>query len=271
MDPIAKTAFYCCGIRAEDARSPNPVCGDALAQRFMDDEARAVFERFRGFAGPNAANVARHRLIDDLLRERLRERPDLPVVLLGAGFDTRASRLAGGRWLELDQPALIARKEAVLPAAGAPNLLERVAIDFASERLAEKLTPWHGNADAVVVMEGVSMYIEPDVMRATLATLREALPSHTLVCDLMTRTFARRYGGPLRRRIEEFGGTFAELSDDPAALVVGAGYLRVEARSIPGAAVDFGSARIPRWLLATLLRSLRDGYRLYVFAAQSMR
>src|SRR5512132_36733 len=111
MDPIAKTAYYCCGVRAEDARSARPICGDHLAERFMDAEARAVFERFRSFRGPNASNAARHRAIDDILRERLRGQPDLPVVLLGAGFDTRAFRLAGGRWFELDQPALIERKE----------------------------------------------------------------------------------------------------------------------------------------------------------------
>jgi hypothetical protein len=31
------------------------------------------------------------------------------------------------------------------------------------------------------------------------------------------------------------------------------------------AAVDFGSTRMPRWLLATVLRSLRDGYTIATF------
>ena len=46
MDPIAKTAWYCCGARAQDARSARPVCGDTLAERFMDADAQALFERF---------------------------------------------------------------------------------------------------------------------------------------------------------------------------------------------------------------------------------
>lgn len=95
---------------------------------------------------------------------------------------------------------------------------------------------------------------------------------HTLVCDLMTRTFARRYGGPLRKRIAELGGHFGELLDNPAARVTAEGYRLLEKRSIPQSAVEFGTVAIPRWLLATLLRSLRDGYQLYVFGStQAMR
>jgi methyltransferase (TIGR00027 family) len=254
-------------VRAEDARSARPICGDDLAERFMDAEARAVFERFRSFRGPNASNAARHRAIDDILRERLRGQPDLAVVLLGAGLDTRAFRLAGGRWFELDQPALIERKEAKLPSGGAPNPLRRIAIDFAHESLADKLASLPHIAAPIVVMEGVSMYLQPDELNSTLRTLREVFSVHTLVCDLMTRTFARRYGSALPRRIEELGGRFAALVDDPASLVTSAGYGLVASRSIAGAAVDYGAPFPPRWLLNTLLRSLRDGYRIYIFDA----
>jgi O-methyltransferase involved in polyketide biosynthesis len=50
----------------------------------------------------------RHRIIDEALRDRFRQRADQRVLLLGAGFDTRAFRLTGGRRLELDQPAVLA-------------------------------------------------------------------------------------------------------------------------------------------------------------------
>jgi len=48
--------------------------------------------------------------------------------------------------------------------------------------------------------------------------------------------------------------------------VTALGYRVLDTRSIPQSAVEFGTIAIPRWLLATLLRSLRDGYRIYVFA-----
>jgi methyltransferase (TIGR00027 family) len=233
----------------------------------MNAEARAIFARFSGFKNPNASNVARHRIIDDWLRERLSATPDLRVVLLGAGFDTRAFRLRGGRWVELDQPATIAIKEAELPAQEAPNALRRVAIDFAVDSLADKLAPWAGESPAVVVMEGVNAYLSEAELRRTLDILVRTFPGHVLICDLFTARFVRRYSGKIRRRIEELGGRFAELSDDPARTFVEAGYRRLVQVSIVDRARELGAISVPPWLLNTLLRGLRDGYRAYIFEA----
>lgn len=267
MDPIARTAWYCCGARAQDAAGPRPVCGDTLAGRFMDTEARRVFERFAGLRKPNVSNAMRHRIIDDALRDRLRERPDQRVLLLGAGFDTRAFRLAGGRWLELDQPAVIALKEQKLPAAQSPNPLQRLPIDFATERLADKLAPWAGEAGVVVVMEGVSMYLHAAQWQQTTRTLRQALPGHLLLCDLLDATFVRRYSRELRQAVRDLGGDFAPPLDDPASMVAALGYRPRATWSIVGHAVEAGAMRMPRWLLNSLLRSLRDGYCVHAFEA----
>jgi methyltransferase (TIGR00027 family) len=265
MNPIARTAYYCCGVRMKDARSADPLCGDDLAHHFMDAEAQELFRQFECFRGPNASNVARHRIIDDLLRKYLQINPRLRVLLLGAGFDTRAFRLAGGQWLELDQPALISFKESRLPSAGAPNSLQRVGIDFARESLAGKLAHWQGDESVVVVMEGVSMYLGPEQLQATLDTLGEVFPRHLLVCDLMTPAFSRRYSSGLRRRIRELGGDFAQLLDDPAQFVTASGYRQLGRFSIARRAVEHGTLPIPRWIFNTLLRSLRDGYQIHVF------
>jgi O-methyltransferase involved in polyketide biosynthesis len=116
VSPIAATAYSCCGVRARDAASPRLICNDHLAQRFMDAEAAAIFAPFAGLRAPNGSNVARHRLVDDIRRARLAERPDLQVVLLGCGFDTRAFRLAGGSWLEFDDPPASRARRRCCPA-----------------------------------------------------------------------------------------------------------------------------------------------------------
>ena len=130
LRPVSETAYYCCGVRALDAAAAAPVCGDRLAERFMTPAAWALFEPFRELEAPNATNVARHRMIDDLLRAQIARRPDTGVVIIGAGFDTRAFRLPGAQWVELDEPPLIELKETRLPASEAPNPLTRVAIAF---------------------------------------------------------------------------------------------------------------------------------------------
>jgi methyltransferase (TIGR00027 family) len=275
MDPIAKTAWYCCGARAADAASSRPICGDGFAQCFMHTEqAQAVWRHFRHFASANAANAARHRLIDDLLCERLARNPHLPVLLLGAGFDTRAYRLPGGTWLEVDQPSLIEHKNDCLPADQAANPLRRVAIDFEHEPLAQRLAPaladptWRAHRGTpVVVLEGVSMYLDATTLGKTLALLHQLLPRHTLIVDLLDSRFERLYGGAMQRAIGKLGGAMAPALADPAGYVGSLGYHQVQALSIAERAVAHGALPIPRWLLDTWFKTLRDGYRVLVFEA----
>ena len=145
-----------------DADSPRPVCGDHFAKLFMNEHGLEIFDRFGGERGPNISNVARARYIDDLLRVQLAVNLQLQVVLIGCGFDSRAFRLAGGSWLELDEPQLIDYKNERLPAAEAPNPLRRIAIDFETESLGDKLRPFAGAAQTVFIIEGVTMYLKPN-------------------------------------------------------------------------------------------------------------
>ena len=98
MKPVSKTAYYCCGLRMDDAQSERPLCGDHLAQRFMDVEARSVYAAYHGDKRAARSNAVRHRLIDDFLRAALGRTPDLTIFAIGAGFETRPYRLSGGHW-----------------------------------------------------------------------------------------------------------------------------------------------------------------------------
>ena len=151
LKPISSTAFYCCGVRMEDAASRAPVCGDPYAKRFMDEAALRVFEPFRQFKYPNAANVTCHRIVDDLLRARLVRDPNASVVLIGCGFDSRAYRLQGGHWFEVDEPAVISYKSERLPIGECPN-----AVDFETESLETKLAALTTARSVLVVVEGDS-------------------------------------------------------------------------------------------------------------------
>lgn len=267
---VARTAYYCCGVRAEDARKRPPIVGDQFAELFMGPDGQDVFRRFAGLKIPNASNAARTRIIDDWLRERLLAEPDLRVILLGAGFDSRPFRLAGGRWVEVDQPAIIALKNEKLPAARSPNPVERIAIDFATEKLEDKLEAFEGERP-VIVLEGVSMYLTEAQLRATLFALTWRFPHHTLMCDLMSKDFFERYGARVHDRIAELGGKFAALTEDPAARVRSAGYRQLARVSMVQRARELGAIPIPMFLLNTIFRTLRDGYCAYVFEAERRR
>lgn len=265
MKPISDTAFYCCGVRMQDAARAKPICGDNFAKAFMDERGRAILEKFKDEKFPNLSSAARHRIIDDILRDWLREEPRLTVVIIGAGFDSRAFRLAGGNWLELDEPQVIDYKNARLPATGAPNPLARIPIDFATEKLEAKLAPFAGREPVAVVVEGVFVYLDEGTTVELLRTLQRLFPKHWLVCDLMTRRFLEKYGRTFRARIGELSASFAALRDAPAAFFLANGYRMQSACSIVLNALRAIGVPLPYWLARTLLRPMTLGYRVFTF------
>jgi methyltransferase (TIGR00027 family) len=265
IQPLPLTAFYCCALRAADAASPRPVCGDTFAARFIDDETLARLQPALSFDKPAATNVARHRIIDDLIRGALEKNENLRIVLLGAGLDTRAFRIQGGRWWEFDDAALFALKETKLPAHTVPNPLTRTAIDFSRAELRDYLAPLGAEEEALVVLEGVSMYLPADVLTNTAAAVRASLPRAPIVCDLMSPAFRERFSKPLYRELGRLGAHFALNATHPRLALEEAGYRAKDVVSIVGRAREAGTVRIPRWLLNSVLRELRDGYAVWTF------
>jgi methyltransferase (TIGR00027 family) len=125
--------------------------------------------------------ACRHRYVDDQLVDALAGGVE-QVVLLGAGYDTRAyrfaDRLAGRPVYEVDL-APISRRKARIVAAHRHQFpvadVRRVEIDFETQTLPDTLTAAGLGAGAAtfVVWEGVSMYLTRATVKATLAALWE--------------------------------------------------------------------------------------------------
>ena len=251
----------------QDAKRSNPVCGDIYAKAFMNEDGLRILEAFKDETSPNASNVARHRIIDDFLRQELLANPSLCVVIIGAGFDSRAYRLEGGTWVELDEPQVIAYKNERLPASNCENELHRIPIDFSTDSLEEKLSSFSSRSPVVVVIEGVFTYLEEEVIGQLLQILRRLFPQHKLICDLMSRKFFEKYGKTLHEKITGMGTSFKFTVDNPEEVILENGYSRTGRVSIIERAVGFELIKIPRIVLKTFLRTLASGYAIYVFEA----
>lgn len=259
----SRTAYYTLAVRAWAAALPKPLCADTLAKSLMDEEAERIWQEFKAFHRPNVSNAVRHTLIDEHLTGELTARPDARVVVIGAGFDTRAFRLSGGQWLEVDEAAILDHKEARLPARSAPNPLTRLPIDFSRDSLAAKLAPFASQDLVHVVVEGVLMYLTEGQRRELLAALRGVFPHHFFYCELMTKSFFERYSRDLHEKITTLGASFKDMSDTPEALVTDAGYRPIESASILLRAAQLTDLGIPPFLIRWLLWTLRDGYRVW--------
>ncbi len=136
---------------------------------------------------------ARHRYIDDQLEASLAAGA-AQVVLLGAGYDSRAYRFAAaldGRAVYEVDLAPISQRKAALVAEHAAELpavdLHRVEIDFETQTLADTLgaAGFDVGARAVVVWEGVSMYLTRAAVKGTLAALHDLCgPGSRLAMDM---------------------------------------------------------------------------------------
>lgn len=121
----------------------------------------------RRIPGALASGLARTRYIDDLLLNRI-QRGIRQVVILGAGFDTRAHRLRaldGIPVLEVDHPNTAARKKALLENASAhlSPTLSYLSVDFNRQSLRQLLSDRliDLSQPAVFLWEGVTNYLEP--------------------------------------------------------------------------------------------------------------
>jgi methyltransferase (TIGR00027 family) len=125
----------------------------------------------------------RTRVIDDALREFVKG-GGRQLVLLGAGFDTRALRLpelADANVFEVDHPATQARKRAVLDRIGADSPATYVTWDFETrpmEDLPDELAAAGlDRADRVfTIWEGVTMYLTDAAIDASLRAIRAWSP-----------------------------------------------------------------------------------------------
>ena len=264
-NPISRTAYYTLAVRAADAASDNPICNDTFAERFMNDEARRVWEEFKSFTPPNVSNAARHAMLDEHLRRELAAAPGAAVVIIGAGFDTRAYRLKGGRWYEFDEPEILTYKESRLPAEAAPNPLVRVPVRFGQESLADKLAVVAETGHVHVVIEGVLYYLTSPQRKELLRTLAARFPQHTVYCDLMRKDFFERYSSDIHVKIAGMGATFTDMVQDPERLFLDAGYTTRSLQSVILYAVARKSIGIPAFIVRWFMKTLTNGYQIAEF------
>jgi methyltransferase (TIGR00027 family) len=148
------------GLRALAWISSVPIVGGALSW-FVDTR----------WPGARSSIIARTRLIDEWLCEAIEAGVE-QVVLLGAGFDSRAwrlSALAHARVFEVDHPATSAAKRSRLAGLGTDLAHVRfVPVDFDQQMPANRLVQegFDPSQRTIVIWDGVTNYLQPEAVDA---------------------------------------------------------------------------------------------------------
>ena len=153
----------------------------------------------------------RSAVFDRWAAEKMEAAPDAVVLHLGCGMDSRAIRAGDGKhlWFDLDFPEVIDQRKRYYAETESYKMIGCDVRD--SAWLAE--VP--GNT-AIVVMEGISMYLKHEELKAVLRNLCERFEKVHLLMDCYTTFAARasRYKNP----INDVGVTQVYGLDDPQEL-----------------------------------------------------
>lgn len=188
-DTPSVTAETTLVFRAVEARKPanERICYDPIARHFLTSRSTVIGETWipeplirwvynQGCPGLQGYIVARTRYIDDFI-QRCLECGLEQLVILGAGYDSRAYRFEGlnapTTVFELDYPATqqvkMSRLSSIL--GQLPKHVVYVPIDFVHESLEQRLleSGYAPQAKTVFVWEGVTYYITAQAVDQTLA------------------------------------------------------------------------------------------------------
>lgn len=207
----------------------------------------------------------RTRVIDDAV-EQLAANGCRQVLLLGAGYDTRALRLLTGQddllFFEVDHPSTQAHKRAVLARERQQSARARyLAWDFEARPLSELpdalAALGHDAArPTLTIWEGVTMYLSRDAIEASLQCIHAlSAPGSRLVLTYFDRraiehpnplrSFVARVGEPLR-----FGWNPGELGPHLAAhgfeLASDESIVQLARRLLPAAYAELGFPQFRR-------------------------
>jgi methyltransferase (TIGR00027 family) len=238
----SKTALMVSAYRARASRWPRPLFADPWAEQLAGSEGHEIAKRLDLRFPPMelwlALRVAYFDRLVGLAVDRLSARQ---IVILGAGYDTRAARLprAGVQFFEVDHPATQAAKRARLAELdGYPVGAARyVTCDFERDDPVAQLIAggFDAREPALVLWEGVVSYLSEAAVRATASRLAAGLDPRSLIAfDFVGKSYAAGVGVPAadletRDYVSELGEPIRYGTDDILPVLADCGYRWVRA------------------------------------------
>jgi methyltransferase (TIGR00027 family) len=208
IDP-RKMALQIAGLRANETHLPadERVFEDPFAEFFFREEIRKMFQDPKlvkaelakyeqMMPGVNGAIVARIRFIDEYLRECISNNFK-QLVIIGAGYDTRAYRIEGLKEnlnvFEVDHPITQEVKVKKIKEIfnQLPDHVTYVPVVFGQDRLDQKLSEngYQPELKTLFIVEGLLMYIAPPAVDALLSFITMASgPESAVVADFFDTT-----------------------------------------------------------------------------------
>jgi methyltransferase (TIGR00027 family) len=196
LESVSDTALLVAYHRAMESARADALFRDPYAERLAGDRGEEIARRLRWGKRMAWSTITRTVLIDEIISRLVGEGVDT-VLNLAAGLDSRPYRLQlppSLRWVEMDLPALTAAKTELLKDEEPRCRLERVSVDLAnsSERQRALAEQAGKMKKALVLTEGLLIYLNEAIVGELARELHEKSPIQYWVCDLATPLIVKR-------------------------------------------------------------------------------
>lgn len=262
-DPVSYTARIVAAKRAIEQFHASPLFNDPYAAALAGDEVEALLCRWRRVAEAQTVPldqvitkrtryiVIRTKFMDDFLNAALSQAEYQQVVILGAGLDTRAYRLAwapGTTLYEVDSPEVLHYKAQILQDVSPACIYRPVSGDLATPTAkwatAILEAGYQTTMPTIWLLEGVVMYLQEQEVHRLLQTISTlSFPGSVLGMDgvkvgsVLAGQRARQANRGRVVRYWQFG------HDDPQQLLAEYGWI---AKISNPQDVEAGNSRYPR-------------------------
>ncbi|HUQ72978.1 MAG TPA: class I SAM-dependent methyltransferase [Planctomycetaceae bacterium] len=185
----AETLLIMLTAKADESRRPDGIIRDPKVLEICDRLGDDLTHLRAGWMTQVGVCV-RTEIFDDWMREYLAKYPDATIVNLGAGLDTRFSRLDNGRlrWFDVDFPEPLEIRRLFIPETDRLKMIGCSATDPAwTEQIGR---PEH----LLIVSEGMTMFLTEDEMRGLVTMIADRFPGCDFIYDALTPFMVKRAG-----------------------------------------------------------------------------
>jgi len=169
---VSDTALMVAACRALETAHPIGIIRDPFAERLAGERGMAIARALPGLEILRFGVGVRSRFLDELVAFAVAEYAIDTVVSAGCGLDTRPWRLdlpPALRWIEVDFPAMLEYKDAVMASENPKCRLERMAADLNDRSQRHAVFSAAGKGHGLIVTEGLLMYLPAENVEALAA------------------------------------------------------------------------------------------------------
>jgi len=182
LNGVAETLLIPLWARASKTRSAKPIIQDFRAVELVED-INYDFDKFSNSRMTQTGVAIRTQLLDSAAMAFIAKYPAANIINIGAGLDTRFTRVDNGqiKWFDLDLPEAIAVRSQFFSDTDRCRMIAKSVFDYSwLDEIQDKTAP------TLLIAEGILMYFTETQVQELLAKLKASFPHSEMLLETVS-------------------------------------------------------------------------------------